>query len=230
MYTDTQDWRLYQFETAYRKVTYTDTHDLCHVFILFTYDFCSGCTHCGKLRAEMQNVISKQCGVVDCGGVHVALEHLHHITDVTVVFSQLSVEPQGVQQIAFTDAGRDLVDLHMQVAQVTLQRWLSNTGGEELKLSLSMQWRHKVEQRYSSACYKPEHRMEVCHSLLISLSLSHTHTRTRTNTHTHAHARAHTHTHTHTHARTRTHAHTHTHTCWSLCATERTRSSHQTQG
>lgn len=101
---------------------YTDTHDLCHVFILFTYDFCSGFTHCGKLCAEMQNVISEQCGVADRGVVLMALEHLHHITDVAVVLSQLSVEPQGVEQIAFTDAGRDLVNLHMQVAHVTLQR------------------------------------------------------------------------------------------------------------
>jgi glutamate racemase len=92
---------------------YIDTHDLCYVFILFTYDFLSGCTHCGKLRAELQNVISKQCGVVDHGVVRVALEHLHHVTDVAVVLSQLGLEPQGVQQIAFTDAGRDLVDLHM---------------------------------------------------------------------------------------------------------------------
>jgi len=101
---------------------YTDTHDLCHVFILFTYDFLSRCTHCGKLRAEMQNVISKQCGVVDRGVEHVALEHLHHVTDVAVVLSQLSLEPQGVQQIAFTDARRDLVDLNTQVAHLNLQR------------------------------------------------------------------------------------------------------------
>jgi uncharacterized damage-inducible protein DinB len=61
----------------------------------------------------MQNFISEMCGVVDRGVVHVALEHLHHITDVAVVLSQLGLEPQGVQQIAFTDAGRDLVDLRM---------------------------------------------------------------------------------------------------------------------
>jgi len=97
---------------------YSDTHDLCHVFILFAYDFLSGCTHCGKLCAEIKNVISEQCGVVDCGVDHVALEHLHHVTDVAVVLSHLSLEPQGVQQIAFTDARRDLVDLHMQVAHL----------------------------------------------------------------------------------------------------------------
>jgi hypothetical protein len=33
----------------------------------------------------MQNVISEQCGIVDVGVVHVALEHLHHVTDVVVV-------------------------------------------------------------------------------------------------------------------------------------------------
>ena len=164
---------------------YTDTHDLCHVFILFTYDFLSGCTYCGKLRAEMQNIFSKQCGIVDCGVVHVALEHLHHITDVAVVLSQLSLEPQGIQQIAFTDARRDLVDLHIQVAHFNLQTWLNNIGGEELEFSLSMQSRHKVEQKYSSAFSKPEHQMEVCCSLLISLSLSLSHTHTHTHTHTH---------------------------------------------
>jgi len=89
-------------------------------YILFTYDFLSGCTHCGKLRAEMQNVVSEQCGVVDCGVEHVALEHLHHVTDVAVVLSQLSLEPQGVQQVALTDARRDLVDLHMQVTHLNL--------------------------------------------------------------------------------------------------------------
>jgi hypothetical protein len=86
---------------------------ICVMSILSTYDFHSGCTHCGKLCAELQNVISEQCGVVDRGVVHVMLEHLHHVTDVAVVLGQLGLEPQGVQQIAFTDAGRDLVDLHM---------------------------------------------------------------------------------------------------------------------
>ena len=167
---------------------YTDTHDLCHVFILFTYDFLSGCTYCGKLRAEMQNIFSKQCGIVDCGVVHVALEHLHHITDVAVVLSQLSLEPQGIQQIAFTDARRDLVDLHIQVAHFNLQTWLNNIGGEELEFSLSMQSRHKVEQKYSSAFSKPEHQMEVCCSLLISLSLSLSLSHTHTHTHTHTYA------------------------------------------
>jgi hypothetical protein len=82
----------------------------------------SVCTHCGKLRAEMQNVISKRCGIVDRGVVHVALENLHHVTHIAVVLDQLSPESQGVQQIALTDAGRDLVDLHMQVALLNLQK------------------------------------------------------------------------------------------------------------
>lgn len=59
---------------------------------------------------------------MDRGVVHVALEHLHHVTDVAVVLSQFCLEPQRVQQVALTDAGRDLVDLHMEDAKFNLQR------------------------------------------------------------------------------------------------------------
>lgn len=70
----------------------------------------------------MQNVICEQCGIVDCEVVHVALEHLHHVTNVAVVLDQFCLESQGVQQIALADAGRDLVDLKMQVLQLNLLR------------------------------------------------------------------------------------------------------------
>lgn len=70
----------------------------------------------------MQNVISKLCGIVGRGVALVALENFHHVTDVAVVLDELSLEPQGVQQIALTDARRDLVNLHMQVAHLNLQR------------------------------------------------------------------------------------------------------------
>jgi hypothetical protein len=70
----------------------------------------------------MQDVIRKQCGIVERGVGHVALKHLHHVTNVVVVLDQFCLEPQGVQQIALADAGRDLVDLHMQVAHLNLQK------------------------------------------------------------------------------------------------------------
>lgn len=92
------------------------------MFILLTYDFLSTCTHCGKLRAEMQDIVRKQRGIVERGVGHVVLEHLHHVSDVVVVLNQFCLKPQGVQQVALADAGRDLVDLHMQVAHLNLQR------------------------------------------------------------------------------------------------------------
>jgi len=72
----------------------------------------SFCTYCSQLCAEVQNIVCKQCGIVHCGIGQVMLEHLHHVTDVAVVLGKFCLEPQWVQQVALTDARRDLVHLH----------------------------------------------------------------------------------------------------------------------
>lgn len=102
--------------------TEMDTVPCCQV-ILFTDDlFWPGYllinmlyTHCSQLCAEVQNIIRKECCIVSCRVGQVILKHLHHVPDVAVVLSQFCLESCRVQQVAFTDAGRDLINLYTQI-------------------------------------------------------------------------------------------------------------------
>jgi hypothetical protein len=67
----------------------------------------------------VEHIVREERGIVRCRVGQVVLEHLHHVTHIVVVLGELRLETCRVQEIAFADAGRDLINLRTQISLAT---------------------------------------------------------------------------------------------------------------